>query len=121
MPRLYAEFARCHSCWPGGHGHGDRFCQPGGWGETATSEFARCQPVAGVVNGYLQATGLTTHYDPTVPGAPAGLFTIVATFVNRADTTLNDLFFKVGALTNDDVLLNAAGTPAVLALCWSRR
>lgn len=81
-----------------------------GWDERATSEFARCQPVAGVINSYLRAVATTTHYNPTpAPNAPAGIFTIRATFVNQSDGELSGLFLKVQRLTNNNRLLNAEG------------
>ena len=77
-----------------------------------TSEFSRCRSVAGLINHYLQATTTTTRYNPApVPGAPAGVFTIEATFVNRSATALTNLFFKVQRLSNNNLLLNAEGGP----------
>jgi CSLREA domain-containing protein len=79
----------------------------------ATSEFSPCQPVAAVINSDLRASGLTTGYDPTpVPNAPAGRFTLRATFDNRRSTPLRNLFFKVTTLTDNHLLFNAAGGPA---------
>lgn len=81
-----------------------------GWEERATSEFARCQLVAGVINSYLRAVATATEYNPTpAPDAPAGVFTIRATFVNQSDAELSGLFFKVQRLTNNNRLLNAEG------------
>ena len=77
-----------------------------------TSEFSRCRAVAGQINHNLQAATTTTRYNPTpMPGAPAGVFTLEATFVNRSATALTDLFFKVQRLSNNNLLLNAEGGP----------
>ena len=89
------------------------------WAESGnpTSEFARCRSVAGRINHYLQAATTTTRYNPTpVPGAPAGIFTIEATFVNRSATALTDLFFKVQRLSNNNLLLNAEGGPGAVGV-----
>lgn len=78
-----------------------------------TSEASPCRPVGGVINGLLTMTGTTTEYDPTpIADAPAGTFTVYATFVNDSDAPLSDLFFKVTTLSNNNLLLNAAGGPA---------
>ncbi len=87
------------------------------WAESGnpTSEFARCRAVAGQINHYLQAATTTTRYNPAlVLGAPAGIFTIEATFVNRSATALTDLFFKVQRLNNNNLLLNAEGGPGAV-------
>lgn len=78
-----------------------------------TSEFSPCRTVAGVINHHLNLVGITTSYDPalTWPRAPAGTFTITATFQNIADAPLTELFFKVKTLTNNNRLLAAIGGP----------
>jgi hypothetical protein len=56
---------------------------------------------------------LDTALEPT-PEAPAGTFTITATFTNTSATPLRLLFFTVTALSGDNLLLNAdAGTQGV--------
>lgn len=51
-------------------------------------------------------------YDPTpLANAPAGVFTIGATFKNRSDLPISNLFFQVTRLTGNNLLLNANGGP----------
>jgi hypothetical protein len=51
---------------------------------------------------------LDTALDPTpMPEAPAGTFTITATFTNTSATPLRFPFFTVTDLSGDNVLLNA--------------
>jgi hypothetical protein len=65
------------------------------------------------VNTMLRLDKVSTAYNPTpVANAPAGVYTIEATFTNISATTLSDLFFQVTTLTGDNVLLNAIGGPA---------
>jgi hypothetical protein len=52
--------------------------------------------------------GLDTSFDPTpVPGAPAGSFTIGATFTNTSGTALRFPFFTVTELSGGNLLLNS--------------
>ena len=60
----------------------------------ATSEFAACQPVAGVINDYLTQQAVVV--DRSQLGA--GLFVIDATFRNHSATTLRNGFFRVSKL-----------------------
>ena len=54
-----------------------------------------------------------TNYNPTsAPNAPAGIYTITATFRNISTATLKDLHFEVTQLSNNNLLLNADGGPA---------
>jgi hypothetical protein len=56
--------------------------------------------------------GLKTSFDPTpVPDAPAGTFTIGATFTNTSGTALRFPFFTVKELSGDNLLLNAEEGP----------
>ncbi|MCC6180120.1 MAG: carboxypeptidase regulatory-like domain-containing protein [Chloroflexi bacterium] len=69
------------------------------------------------VSAALEQVNVTTAYSRApVAGAPAGVYTIRATFRNAAavPTTVNlsDLYFQVGTLTNGNVLLNRDGAPA---------
>lgn len=55
---------------------------------------------------------LGTTFDPTpVPDAPAGTFTITATFTNSSATALRFPFFTVTELSGGNLLLNADGGP----------
>ena len=58
---------------------------------------------------------LDTSFNPTpVPGAPAGIFTISATFTNTSGTALRFPFFTVTELSGGNLLLNAdEGTQGV--------
>jgi hypothetical protein len=66
-----------------------------------------------VVNNLVTlASDLETSFDPTsVPGAPAGTFTINATFTNTSGTSLHFPFFGVSELSGGNLLLNADGSP----------
>jgi hypothetical protein len=69
-----------------------------------------------LVNNFVTlAPGLDTAFDPTPgPEAPAGTFTITATFTNTSDTALQFPFFTVTQLSGDNLLLNAdEGTQGV--------
>jgi hypothetical protein len=55
---------------------------------------------------------LVTLFDPTPgPNAPAGTFTITATFTNTSATSLQFPFFQVTELSGGNLLLNADGGP----------
>jgi hypothetical protein len=62
-----------------------------------------------VVNNFVTLNpDLDTSFDPTpVPDAPAGTFTIGATFTNTSGTPLRFPFFTVAELSGDNLLLNA--------------
>ncbi len=82
-------------------------------GSNNTSEFSPCR-VAGAVslNSALAMTGYTTAYNPTpVSYAPAGLYTLSATFTNRSASPLHDLYYRLTTLTEKNLLLNAQGGP----------
>jgi hypothetical protein len=66
-----------------------------------------------VVNNFVTLDpGLDTSFDPTpVPGAPAGTFTIGATFTNTSATPLRFPFFTVKELSDENLLLNAEEGP----------
>jgi hypothetical protein len=56
---------------------------------------------------------VSTAYNPTPAAhAPAGVYTIQATFTNISASTLTDLLFQVHTLSGGNVLLNALGGPA---------
>lgn len=64
------------------------------------------------INVQLANTDGSTSYNPTpVADAPAGVFTINATFENISSTELEDLTFVVTQLTGGNLLLNADGGP----------
>jgi hypothetical protein len=62
-----------------------------------------------VVNKFVALDpNLDTSFDPTpVLGAPAGTFTIGATFTNTSGTPLRFPFFTVAKLSGNNLLLNA--------------
>lgn len=65
-----------------------------------------------VVNNNLDNTNISTSYDPTpVANAPAGVFTLSATFTNITSDTLKNIYFEVAQLTGGNLLLNADGGP----------
>lgn len=64
------------------------------------------------VNDLVRLENLTTSLDGTpAPNAPAGVFTISATFTNASSDPLLAPFFEVTALTGGNLLLNADGGP----------
>lgn len=66
--------------------------------------------LAELINDLLNLDNITTSYNPTpVPDAPAGVYTISATFSNISATDIKDLFFNVAELTGGNVVLNADG------------
>ena len=73
---------------------------------TATDE-----PV--VINDKVALDGVNTGFSSTPePNAPAGVYTISATFTNNTtDTTLSNIYFEVVELSNGNLLLNADGGP----------
>lgn len=56
----------------------------------------------------------TTDFDPDDPRAPAGVFTIHATFSNISADDLSNIFFELDVLENGNVLLNADGGTTIL-------
>jgi CSLREA domain-containing protein len=87
-------------------------------GEGGASEFAQCIGPRQMVNRLLRPSlWVKTHYNPHDQRAPAGVYTVVATFTNRRTSpTLTGLFFRVKVLEYlrppDDgglVVLNADG------------
>lgn len=65
------------------------------------------------VNAFVAlAAAPGTAFDPTpTPLAPAGTFTITATFTNISATPIGHPFFEVAELSGGNVLLNADGGP----------
>ncbi len=65
------------------------------------------------INHRLELVGTQTSYNRTPqPKAPAGVFTIEATFTNPTEVTLDNIYFEVAQLTGGNVLLNADGGPS---------
>jgi hypothetical protein len=65
------------------------------------------------VNRFLLPKGLKGAYDPTpVANAPAGVYTLSATFTNRASRPLAQLYYRIILLTGKNLVLNAQGGPA---------
>jgi hypothetical protein len=79
-----------------------------------SSEFGPCQVMgASGVNRFLLPKGLKGAYDPTpVTNAPAGVYTLSATFTNRASRPLAQLYYRIILLTGKNLVLNAQGGPA---------
>ncbi|MCB0212771.1 MAG: hypothetical protein KDJ52_25740, partial [Anaerolineae bacterium] len=64
------------------------------------------------VNALLNLDSAQTNYNHTsAPNAPAGIYTITATFRNISTATLKDVYFEVAQLSNNNLLLNADGGP----------
>ena len=64
-----------------------------------------------VVNDLVLLSSLETSYDPApAANAPAGIFTVKATFTSRdSSPEIENPFFYVAELTGDNLLLNADG------------
>ncbi|MEZ4614185.1 MAG: hypothetical protein R2867_01535 [Caldilineaceae bacterium] len=78
-----------------------------------TSEFSPCRVAdAMLLNGALSMSGFTTSYRATpVANAPGGVYTIMATFTNRMEVPLRELYYRITSLTENNLVLNAqAGT-----------
>ena len=70
-------------------------------------------PQLPLVSDKLNLGSTSTAYSPTPrTNAPAGVFTINATFQNTSAESLTTLQFKVEMLTNGNLLLNADGAPS---------
>jgi hypothetical protein len=60
------------------------------------------------VTDLLHLEGMQTSYDQTrVPGAPAGVYTITATFSNSSSSGMVKPYFEVTTLTGGNGVLNA--------------
>ncbi len=64
-----------------------------------------------LINDALSLDDLDTAFDPGDTRAPAGVFTIEATFTNISADSFMDVFFEVAELTGGNMLLNADGGP----------
>lgn len=64
----------------------------------------------GIINDALSLAALSTSFNPNDSRAPAGVFTIDATFSNVSSDSFFDAFFEVVTLTNDNTVLNATPT-----------
>ena len=82
-----------------------------GTGGTDTATVFVSTPIH--IDAYLDLTWLDTSYDPTPisPYAPAGVYTLDATFQNTSTVALSDIYFEVMILSGGNVLLNADGGP----------
>lgn len=82
-------------------------------GSNNTSEFSPCRMAGAVqLNSALAMAAYTTTYNPTpVPYAPAGVYTLSATFTNRSASPLHDLYYRLTTLTAKNLVLNAQGGP----------
>ena len=66
------------------------------------------------MNAYLRRDGQDASHNPVAaPGAPAGVFTIQATFTNVSTVAITDLFFLVTTLDGNGgiTFLNASSSP----------
>ncbi len=83
-----------------------------------TSEFSACilveaAPAPEVVNQFVTMVSLTqTRIHAPVTGGPAGTMMIRATFKNTSSTPIDTPFFVVTELSEENVLLNADGSPS---------
>ncbi len=65
------------------------------------------------VNHRLKLASSTDSYDPTPQAnAPAGVYSVAATFTNVTEVSLEDVSFTVADLAAGNLLLNADGGPA---------
>lgn len=64
-----------------------------------------------LINDSLSLDDLDTAFDPGDTRAPAGVFTIDATFSNISTDSFFDVFFEVAELTGGNEVLNADGGP----------
>ncbi|MCB0212138.1 MAG: ExeM/NucH family extracellular endonuclease, partial [Anaerolineae bacterium] len=65
-----------------------------------------------LVNNNLSNTSSSASYNPTpVANAPAGVYTISATFQNISAATIRSVYFEVTTLSGGNLLLNADGGP----------
>lgn len=65
-----------------------------------------------LVNHRLKLESSISTYDPTPQSnAPAGVFTVEATFSNVTEVSLEDVYFSVAGLGSGDVILNADDGP----------
>lgn len=75
---------------------------------------AQCQPQCEitVINDSITQVDLVSSYDPSDNRAPAGVFTITATWRNAStEDSFFDVFAKVIELTGENIVLNADGGP----------
>lgn len=64
------------------------------------------------INRMLTMEQIKSSYSPVpIPYAPAGVFTIRATYRNRGDSNISDIYFHVVELSGGNLLLNADGEP----------
>ncbi len=64
-----------------------------------------------LINDALSLDDLDTAFDPGDTRAPAGVFTMQATFLNLSQGKIEDIAFEVVDLTRNNLLLNADGGP----------
>jgi hypothetical protein len=64
-----------------------------------------------LINDSLRLDDLDTDFAPDDGRAPAGVFTIDATFTNSSPDSFFDVFFEVAELTGGNLVLNADGGP----------
>jgi hypothetical protein len=82
----------------------------GGDYQDLVAEVSNVTPAQRLNDLVSLAPDVLTNFDPRpVPGAPAGTFTITATFTNSSATSIAHPFFEVIELSGDNVLLNADG------------
>ena len=62
---------------------------------------------ANIVNDLVLLGNVDTAFDPTDVRAPAGVFTITATFTNTSASAINNPYFQVAQLSGENVLLNS--------------
>lgn len=56
--------------------------------------------------------GFATHYDRTpVIYAPAGVYTIAASFTNHSASSVHELYYRATTVGGNNLLLNAQGGP----------
>jgi hypothetical protein len=70
-------------------------------------------PDVELINDALNLDNLETAYNPGDSRAPAGVFTIDATFTNISASSFFDVFFEVAILTGGNSVLNSVGSNGV--------
>ncbi len=64
------------------------------------------EPTPEIINDALTLDGPNTSYNPDDPRAPAGVFTVTATWTNTSRDSFTDVFVEVVVLSGGNILLN---------------
>jgi hypothetical protein len=98
---------RVYVAGQGATSHGDQ--------DAFVAVFPTNAPPVSLVNGLLAMSPVTTTSDATpAVNAPAGTFTVTATFTNISSLSIASPYFRVTELSGSDLLLNADGGPGAV-------